>query len=300
VPYARAVDSEPPLLAPPALEEIRSRVDEVLDAFLLAQKDEVMGLAPEAGIMVDELLRLVRAGGKRIRPAFCYWGFEAAGGVDGPPIVRVAAALELFHTFALIHDDVMDESDTRRGVPTTEVRFARARTGHPDAPRYGRSVAVLAGDLAAVLADTLLLDSGFPPERLLPALGRYARMRIEVAAGQLLDISERAGAASGDARVAWLKTGAYTVEGPLHLGALLAGSTPDLLAVLSRYASPLGRAFQLRDDVLDLGDRAAGATPAAVNALIEEAGAAIEDAAIPPEPLHALRSLARALTLPEG
>ena len=100
--------------------------------------------------------------------------------------------------------------------------------------------------------------------------------------------------------MARLKTGAYTVEGPLHMGALLAGGTTAVLAVLSRYASPLGRAFQVRDDVLDLGERAAVATPAAVNTLIEEASAAIDDAEIPPEPRDALRSLAQALRLPEG
>ncbi|TMK49438.1 MAG: polyprenyl synthetase family protein, partial [Actinobacteria bacterium] len=105
-------------------------------------------MAPEAAEMVDELRRVVEAGGKRIRPAFCYWGYRAAGGDDGEPIVRAAAALELFHTFALIHDDVMDESETRRGQASTYARFADARAGEPGALRFGRSVAVLVGDLA--------------------------------------------------------------------------------------------------------------------------------------------------------
>jgi len=257
-------------------------------------------MAPEAADMVDELRRLVAAGGKRIRPAFCYWGYRAAGGEDCEPIVRAAAALELFHTFALIHDDVMDESETRRGQPSTYARFAGARAGEPGALRYGRSVAVLTGDLAAVLADEALIGSGFPPERLLPALRRYARMREEVAAGQFLDVRGPAGTAQAD-RVASLKTGAYTVEGPLHIGALLAGGSPELLAALSRFGRPLGLAFQFRDDVLDHGEGAVpGATAAEVNRLIDGARSAVHDPAIDEDAAEALGSLAGALALPAG
>ena len=296
---------EPALVEPPALEVIRGRVERVLESFLLARRDEMAALAAEAAALVDEIRRLVAAGGKRIRPAFCYWGHRAAGGPDGEPILRAAAALELFHTFALIHDDVMDESDTRRGVPSAHARFADARArsaGRADAARYGRSVAVLAGDLAAVLADDLLLGSGFPPDRLLPAHRRYIRMQTEVAAGQFLDVG---GAGSKDEatarRVASLKTGAYTVEGPLHIGALLAGGSPDVLSALSRFAEPLGRAFQHRDDVLDHGEGTVpGATAAQVNRLIGEACAALDDTVLVPEGAVALRSLALVLALPEG
>ena len=296
---------EPALVEPPALEVIRGRVERVLESFLLARRDEMAALAAEAAALVDEIRRLVAAGGKRIRPAFCYWGHRAAGGPDGEPILRAAAALELFHTFALIHDDVMDESDTRRSVPSAHARFADARArsaGRADAARYGRSVAVLAGDLAAVLADDLLLGSGFPPDRLLPAHRRYIRMQTEVAAGQFLDVG---GAGSKDEatarRVASLKTGAYTVEGPLHIGALLAGGSPDVLSALSRFAEPLGRAFQHRDDVLDHGEGTVpGATAAQVNRLIGEACAALDDTVLVPEGAVALRSLALVLALPEG
>jgi geranylgeranyl diphosphate synthase type I len=290
------------LVAPPALESVRDRVDRSLASFLLERREEMATMAPEAAEMVDELRRLVAAGGKRIRPAFCYWGHRAAGGDDGEPIFRAAAALELFHTFALIHDDVMDESETRRGEPSTYARFAGARAGEPGALRYGRSVAVLAGDLAAVLADEALLGSGFPPERLLPALRRYARMREEVAAGQFLDVQGAAatGTASAD-RVASLKTGAYTVEGPLHIGAMLAGGSPELLAALSRFARPLGLAFQFRDDLFDHGEGAVpGATASEVNRLIDEARSALGDAAIAQEAAAALGSLAAALALADG
>jgi geranylgeranyl diphosphate synthase type I len=275
------------LVGPPALDSIRRRVDQVLGSYLLERREAMATIAPEAAEMVDEIRRLVAAGGKRIRPAFCYWGYRAAGGDDGEPIVRVAAALELFHTFALIHDDVMDESQTRRGEPSTYARF-------------GRSVAVLIGDLAAVLADEALIGSGFPSERLLPALRRYALMREEVAAGQFLDVGGAEGAPSPD-RIASLKAGAYTVEGPLHIGAMLAGGSPELLVALSRFARPLGMAFQFRDDLID---EAEGAPPVAraaeVNRLIDEARSAVRDPAILEEAAVALGSLAAALALPDG
>jgi geranylgeranyl diphosphate synthase type I len=288
------------LVAPAALDPVRRRVDEALATFLRERRETMAAIAPEAAEMVDELRRIVAAGGKRIRPAFCYWGYRAAGGDDGEPIVRAAAALELFHTFALIHDDVMDESETRRGEPTTYVRFANARAGEPDALRFGRSVAVLIGDLAAVLADEALIHSGFRPERLLPALRRYALMREEVAAGQFLDVRGQVGRPSAD-RIASLKTGAYTVEGPLHVGALLAGGSPELLAALSRFARPLGMAFQFRDDLIDEGEGAVpGVAAAEVNRMIDEARSAVRDPAIPGEVAEALGSLALALALPEG
>ena len=116
--------------------------------------------------LLDEVIRLVRSGGKRLRPAFCFWGYRAAGGEDDEAILRVGAGLELFHTFALIHDDVMDEGAERRGAPTIHVRMAEWRGGTPDAERFGVSSAILAGDFAMVLADHLFLHAGFPPELL--------------------------------------------------------------------------------------------------------------------------------------
>lgn len=286
--------SEPALAALPALEAVRGRVEGALRGFLAAQREELSAVAVEAAALVDEIARLVDAGGKRLRPAFCYWGHRSAGGEDGDPIVRAAAALELFHTFALVHDDVMDESDERRGVASTHARFAadHAARGLPGDPaRHGRSLAVLAGDLAAVLADRLLHDSGFPPERLLGALRRFDRMRVEMAAGQLLDLA----GAGEPGRVAALKTGSYTVEGPLLVGAALAGGSPEVVACLSRFGAPLGEAFQVRDDVLD-GEP--GAEPARVSELVDAACAALDPSLLAGEAAGALRELAEALRLP--
>ena len=167
-----------------------------------------------------------RAGGKRIRPAFCYWGYRAAGGADGEPIVRAAAALELLHTMALIHDDLMDGSPSgaaaRHRAPAGRSR--RAREGSPATPSaFGESGALLAGDLAAVLADRLMLDVRLPAASAGRARsGRYHQMRTDMALGQFLDLAPSR-RSEPSARIAALKGGSYTVEGPLLVGAALAG-----------------------------------------------------------------------------
>ncbi|MFB3739189.1 MAG: polyprenyl synthetase family protein [Candidatus Velamenicoccus archaeovorus] len=293
---------EPQVVAPPALREVRERIEPVLEAFLSERERRMEALDPRSARLVREIRQLVDAGGKRIRPAFCYWGHRAAGGPAGPSIDRAAAAMELFHTFALIHDDVMDESPQRRGAPTVHVRMAEegpaAALGASERERFGRSGAILVGDLAAVLADELLVDSGFGSGRLVQALRRYAQMRIEVAAGQFLDIADPPRDRASALRVAALKTGAYTVEGPLHVGALLAGGSPPVLAALTAYARPLGEAFQLRDDVLDRGEGSVpGASVATVDGLIDRAAVALATPCLEPQAVAALRSLAEALRL---
>jgi geranylgeranyl diphosphate synthase type I len=277
----------------------------------------------------------VGAGGKRIRPAFCYWGFRAAGGRDdgdiGEAIVRAAAALELLHTMALVHDDLIDGAKERRGVPSTTVWFSEraSELGAPGDPRdFGDSMAILVGDVSAVWADGLLLASGFSPEVLVPALGMYHDMREQMAVGQYLDVGGGggggggggpppppprggggarggrgggAGAGGGGAPrappppppppPAALKGGSYTVEGPLLIGAALAGGSPEVTACLSRFGRPLGEAFQLRDD-LDDGEAAAGVTRETVNGLVAEAKASLDPALLAIESIPALADLA--------
>ena len=273
-----------------ALFGLTDRIDAVLRAFLAERRADLASIDPAATEPVDELIRLVEAGGKRVRPAFCYWGFRAAGGPDGDPIVRAAAALELLHTMALIHDDVMDASVARRGTATVHVRQAEVAAGRgaTDAARVGTAVAILAGDLSAVLADQLLLESGFPPDRLAAALARYHRVRVEMAAGQYLDL---VGADLEVRRLAHLKGGAYTVLGPLLIGSALAGAHGAVEEGLRAYGEPLGQAFQLLDDLRD-GDVAAGVGPADVDALIVRAKTALRPGAMDPAAMGALGALA--------
>ena len=209
---------------------------------------------PSAVALVDELLRLLRAGGKRVRPALCFWAFRAAGGGEDEPIVPVCAALELLHTSALVHDDLMDRDAERRGVDATHVRFAKDAPAGVDPEAFGTSAAVLVGDLALVLSERLLRTSGFEAGRLDAAMARFDRMRAEMAAGQFLDVS----GARDLARVRALKTGSYTAEGPVLIGAALAGAGPEAEGPLRVFGRLVGEAFQLRDDVVGRRSRDRG------------------------------------------
>jgi len=226
----------------PSIEEVVRRVDDELASFLRTTHAAL----PEGRVLTDEIERLVGAGGKRIRPSFCYWGYRAAGGRDPDAITRAAASLELLHTFAIVHDDIMDSSDERRGLPTTYAK-------------HGVNVALLVGDLALVLADELFMGSGFPPEALARGFIVYSRMRQQVIAGQYLDIEAEARAdvtVEEARRIAVLKSGRYSIEEPLLIGAALAGAPAAFNEGVRRFGAPLGEAFQLRDDLLGtFGDR---------------------------------------------
>jgi geranylgeranyl diphosphate synthase type I len=288
-------DDPAPTRAPWAIEVVRERVDAELAAFLAERRTEMAALDPAAADLIDELERVISAGGKRLRPAFCVWGHVACGGTDGEPVIRAAAALELLHTFALVHDDVMDDARERRGVPTTQTLFAlRADDVVPD-PSFGRSVAVLVGDLAAVLAESMLRTSGFETELVAGALDRFDRMRLVMAAGQYLDLEGMARRdASSAQHVADLKGGSYTVEGPLMIGAALAGASAEMESALGAFAQPAGEAFQLRDDLTD-HDAAPGVTADRVRDLLDRAVAALDGAPLEAEAVRALRSLAELL-----
>jgi geranylgeranyl diphosphate synthase type I len=235
------------------LVDIAARVEGRLSVLLNAEGRRWAQFDLDLEAPMAEIGRLVLAGGKRLRPAFCYWGFVGAGGDPGDPrVVDAGAALELLHAFALFHDDVMDAGDTRRGQPTTHKVFEAEHLttrGVGEARRYGEGVAILVGDLAFVYADQLLL--GAPPE----VWAMWNELRVELNVGQLLDLI---GSARNERRrfkaerICRYKSGKYTIERPLHLGALLARpqQADDLLAALSRYGLPLGDAFQMRDDVM--------------------------------------------------
>ena len=283
---------EPPVAAR-ALDVVRELVEPALEAFLLERRAELEPI--DAAVLVDEIRRLVRAGGKRFRPALCFWAFRAAGGREEGAVVRASAAIELLHTFALVHDDVMDASDERRGVASTHARFATEAPAGTDPRRFGLGVAILVGDLAAALADRLLRTCGAEPGRLAVAQSRFDAMRVRMAAGQFLDLARRPGTPLGP-RVAELKTGSYTAEGPVSIGTALAGAGPEVEEPLARYARLVGRAFQLRDDVLD---RDAGpASAAEVDELIGDARAALEGAPLVLDGAGALDQLASLLRLP--
>lgn len=215
---------------------LHARVDEILVAFLAGRRRA----SPEAVPLIDEIERILTAGGKRLRPAFCYWGYRAASGTNDEAILKCAASLELLHTFAVVHDDIMDASDERRGEPAVHVK-------------HGPSVAILVGDLALVLADDLFMTCGFGPTDMARAFTVYSEMRQQVIAGQFLDVMAAGQVVITQERarlIATMKSGGYSVEKPLLLGATLARGSPGLIATLRAFGQPLGEAFQLRDDLL--------------------------------------------------
>jgi geranylgeranyl diphosphate synthase type I len=229
------------------------RVEARLAELLAGERARWTAVDADAGDLFTALDRLVLAPAKRLRPAFCYWGFVAAGGdPDDARPIAAGAAFELLHAFALLHDDVMDGSDLRRGQATCHLDQAHRHdaSGWAGEPRrFGDGVAILAGDLAFVYADELL--------RWAPAAARamWDELRLELNVGQYLDIlgtSRRERGAAAAERIARYKSAKYTVERPLHLGALLAepAEPEPLLTALSAYGVPLGDAFQFRDDLL--------------------------------------------------
>ena len=243
---------------PPEVTTVAAKVDQRIERLLSDERTRWAAVDPRLPEAIDELARMHR-GGKRLRAAFCYYGWRGAGGDPDHDAIAIdaGAAFELLQTFALIHDDIMDDADTRRGEQTIHVRQARRleREGWKGEPRrYGEGIGLLVGDLAHVYADQLT-DSASLAARLI-----WDDLRIELNLGQYLDMRSTA---SGDVdrataqRIATFKSALYTIVRPLQLGAALVngGTDPALQTQLADYGTPLGQAFQLRDDLLGvLGD----------------------------------------------
>ena len=253
---ARAAAGQRPLDA----EDLRARVDQALAELLGRELDALDFLGADAEPVVAALTRFVLEAGKRLRPAFVYWGYRGAGGPAGGQAgegaVRAACAVELLNVCAMIHDDIMDGSQVRRGRPAMHVGFTelhRGRAWRGDPAAFGAGAAMLMGNLAFTWADAALADAGLPLGRLAAALAVFNRLRAELMGGQYLDLVEASRGAPDEAavqRVLRYKSGKYTIERPLHLGNAVAGGGAALAAVYSAYGLPLGEAFQLRDDVL--------------------------------------------------
>ncbi len=246
--------AEDPIGAP-----FRGAVGDTLSGFIAAQTERMVGIGDRAALL-SELALAFTAGGKRLRPAFCWWGYQAVDDTDEPnALLRAAASLDLLHVSALVHDDVMDASDVRRGVPAAHRQFQAWHAEHGltgSSEAFGRAGAILLGDLLLVWSMELFTASGLPADALGRALPLLDAVRTEVTCGQFLDVLAQAEPIGSIdlmdvvPRVVEFKTSRYTVIRPLQIGAALAGGSADALAALEAYGSPLGRAFQFRDDVL--------------------------------------------------
>jgi geranylgeranyl diphosphate synthase type I len=240
---------------------LASAIGPILATELDARRADVAIVDERLVPVVDRLIRFTLDGGKRLRPQFLWWGWRAAGGQeDGKPAasaLRAAASLELIQASALVHDDIIDNSDTRRGQPSMHVTV-------------GVSAAILLGDLALAWADDMFTAAARQLDAADEAFDAWRSMRTEVLAGQLLDLraaaepdDDPATQASDARRVNRFKTAAYTIERPLHLGAALAGASATTVAALRAYGTAVGQAFQLRDDLLGVfGDAAVTGKPA--------------------------------------
>ncbi|WP_416382331.1 polyprenyl synthetase family protein [Nocardia transvalensis] len=247
-------------------------VQDALTGFFATRRDLVAELGPVFVSAAEALQDFVLRGGKRTRPAFAWTGWLGAGGdpagPDAPAVLQACAALELVQACALIHDDIIDSSRTRRGFPTVHVDFERRhreRDWGGDPGHFGISVAILIGDLALAWADDMVAAAGLAPAAHARFAPVWAAMRTEVLGGQLLDIHGEAGAddsVEAALRINRYKTAAYTIERPLHLGAALADADPGLIAAYREFGTDIGIAFQLRDDLLGVfGDPAVTGKP---------------------------------------
>ncbi|WP_336209055.1 polyprenyl synthetase family protein [Nonomuraea sp. LPB2021202275-12-8] len=251
-----------------SMDDLRAQVDRRLREFVERQ-------LPATGDAELEPLRTAAedllSGGKRLRPAFCYWGWRGAGGADVPGVFTAAASLELLQASALVHDDVMDRSDLRRGMPAAHRRFQslHEKSGwQGSAEQFGEGAAILLGNLLLIWSGEMWRTSGLPAESLAAAQPVHDHMRTELMCGQYLDLLEQAGGENtfeSALRVALYKSGKYSVEHPLRLGLVLAAGRlePWMDELCSTYGTRVGIAFQLRDDILGVfGDPAQTGKPA--------------------------------------
>jgi geranylgeranyl diphosphate synthase type I len=255
------------------LKSLREQVEAQLKDFLTKQSEYFTAIAPELKPAATSLTAFVINGGKRFRPLFAAVGAIGAGSQLSDAEIRAFASLELLQACALVHDDLMDASDTRRGEPAIHKLFEKMHESEKyqgKATQFGLSASVLIGDLALIWSDQMLNSSGIKNESLLAALSVHDEMRVELIAGQYLDVFEQARGTQSVAQalnIARYKSAKYTIERPLHLGAAIAipdaAKRAQIVSIYSEFGLPLGEAFQLRDDLLGVfGDPKVTGKPA--------------------------------------
>ena len=261
--------------AAPSAVELTGVVTDHLREYLRGRRRDAAYIGTDYSELTAALEEFVLRGGKRLRPAFAYWGWRAVSPAEAVAsqevqagVLRLFSALELLHACALVHDDVIDASATRRGLPTVHRSFAdlhRQRNWHGTADQFGVSAAILLGDLSLVWADDIVATAELPIDAHRRVQRVWADIRTEVLGGQYLDIAAEASGAESVASamtVNTYKTASYTVSRPLQLGAAAAADRPDVQELFHELGTDLGVAFQLRDDVLGVfGDPAVTGKP---------------------------------------
>lgn len=240
------------------LKAFKSRLDPLIDAYFDTVLKDGMKEDDLVAEALDHARAIVLAGGKRLRSAFMYYGYIGAGGTETEKMLHTSMSVEFIHAFLLVHDDIIDRDEIRHGVPTLQKRYADfGRRFFPDrdVEHFGNSIAMIIGDMLYSFGNDILFRADFPKERVFSALSRLQNVVSFTVVGQARDIYmeyKREASEEEILRMYRNKTAKYTVEGPLHLGAILAGADDALLTKLSAYALPLGVAFQIQDDILGI------------------------------------------------
>lgn len=240
------------------LKDFKTRFDPHIAAYF----DAAIAEARKEDSLVEEALIAVKdialAGGKRLRPAFMHRAYLAAGGTDEERILKTSVSVELLHLFLLVHDDIIDRDDTRHGLPTLHRKYAEIGKRHfdiGDTDHFGVSIAIIMGDMLMAFGNDVIFRSGFPDDRIFQALSKLQSVVSYTVIGQGRDIYMEYKKSASEEEILRMyrnKTAKYTVEGPMHLGASLAGAPERTFRDFSAYAVPIGVAFQIRDDILGI------------------------------------------------
>jgi len=238
------------------LKAYKKRLDPLLKKYF----DEKIKRAGEIDVLGKQAVKMIAdftlAGGKRIRPALVYYGYLSAGGKDDQNIVETSMSIELIHSFLLIHDDIIDRDEKRHGVATLHERYKKiglSFVSSKDNDHFGNSMAIVAGDMANAMANGIMFNAKLAPKTIIQALDKLQDIVYVTIPGEMLDVvlGNRGHASEKEVlRMFEGKTSRYTFEGPLHLGCVLAGGDEKMLSALTAYSLPLGKAFQIRDDIL--------------------------------------------------
>lgn len=243
------------------LKEYKQRIDNGLRIFFDKKISQVALISPYAKDILEHIKEFNLRGGKRIRPILTIFGYKAVGGRNEDAIIEAALAVELMESFLLIHDDIMDQDELRRGYFTMHKIYEKKseRLFKTDHKRFGESMAIVAGDILAIFGSEVIANAQFPKQYKVKAIDKFNRVVINTCFGQILDIRselEKDIKEENILRTQELKTAIYTIMGPLHIGALLGGASDRQLKILTDYAIPLGQAFQIQDDILGMfGDQ---------------------------------------------
>jgi geranylgeranyl diphosphate synthase type I len=240
-------------------EGFKKQIDRELSAYLDDKIKEAKKQDFFTANLTKQAKKIILSGGKRLRPAFMYWGYVAGGGKDREKILKTSISIELVHNFLLMHDDIIDHGQKRHGVATINAQYAKIGRVFFDqedaAQHFGNSMALIFGDMLSAMSNQVVFTSNFPSGLIVKALNQIQAIVSQTVIGEIQDVyMDSSGKTSEEAILKMYrnKTACYTIEGPLNLGAILAGADGKILKALSAYALPLGVAFQIQDDILGI------------------------------------------------